>query len=83
MHLIAIRTELAAQPDLVWAIYRAFTEAKEIPARQYRDGAAKQHMALMTPWFSELFAENQRLLGQDWWPYGVEANRKAVNIVGA
>jgi hypothetical protein len=39
----------------------------------------KQHMAVMTPWFSQLFAENQRLLGPDWWPYGVEANRTAVD----
>jgi hypothetical protein len=79
MHIVAIRTELLEQPGLAWAVYRAFTQAKEIPARRYRDGAAKQHMAVMTPWFSELFAENQCLLGQDWWPYGVEANRKAVD----
>jgi hypothetical protein len=42
-------------------------------------GAAKQHMAVMTPWFSELFAENRRLLGEDWWPYGLGANHKAVD----
>jgi 4,5-dihydroxyphthalate decarboxylase len=79
MHVIAIRKELARQPGLPWAVYRAFTEAKDIPMRQYRDGAAKQHMALMTPWFSELFAENRRLFGEDWWPYGVEANRTAID----
>lgn len=79
MHVIAVRKEIARQPDLVTEIYRAFTEAKEIPARRYRDGAAKQHMAVMTPWFSELFAENRRLLGEDWWPYGVAANRTAVD----
>jgi 4,5-dihydroxyphthalate decarboxylase len=79
MHVVAIRKETAAQPGLAWAVYRAFTEAKEITARRYRDGAAKQHMAVMTPWFSQLFAENQRLLGQDWWPYGVDANRTTVD----
>jgi hypothetical protein len=79
MHVVAVRKELMERPSTVRAIYRAFTEAKEIPARQYRTGALKQHMALMTPWFSDLFAENRRLLGEDWWPYGVEANRKAVD----
>jgi 4,5-dihydroxyphthalate decarboxylase len=79
MHVIAVHKELAAKPDVMTAIYRAFTEAKESAARQYRDGMAKQHMALMTPWFSELFAENRRLLGEDWWPYGVDANRTAVD----
>jgi hypothetical protein len=26
-----------------------------------------------------LFAENRALLGDDWWPYGLEGNRKAVD----
>jgi hypothetical protein len=33
----------------------------------------------MTPWFSELFAENLRLMSDDWWPYGVSRNRSAVD----
>ena len=79
MHVIAIRRELARRPGLVRALHRAFTEAKDIPMRQYREGATKQHMSLVTPWFSDLFAENLRLLGADWWPYGVAANRTAVD----
>lgn len=79
MHVIAIRRELAAQPGLVQAVYRAFSQAKEIVQQQYRDGAAKQHMAVITPWFSELLAENRALLGEDWWPYGLGANRTAVD----
>ena len=79
MHVVAIRRELAAEPGLVESVYRAFSQAKEIVQDQYRAGAAKQHMAVVTPWFSELFAENRELLGEDWWPYGLGANRKAVD----
>lgn len=79
MHIVAVRRELAEHPGLADAIFRGFSEAKEIVARQYSDGASKQHMAVMTPWFSELFAENRRLLGDDWWPYGLKKNRKAVD----
>jgi hypothetical protein len=79
MHVIAIRRELAAEPGLARSVYRAFSQAKEIVQAGYRDGAAKQHMAVVTPWFSELFAENRALLGEDWWPYGVAANRQAVD----
>ncbi len=79
MHAIAIRRELAGSPDLVRFLYRAFSQAKDLIQQQYRDGAAKQHMAVITPWFSELFAENRALLGEDWWPYGLAANRKAVD----
>ncbi|WP_234376884.1 4,5-dihydroxyphthalate decarboxylase [Streptomyces sp. TP-A0356] len=79
MHVIAVRSELLDQPEVLSAVYHAFTEAKELAARRYREGATKQHMAVMTPWFSELFAENRRLLGEDWWPYGLQANRRATD----
>jgi NMT1/THI5 like len=79
MHAVAIRRELAGQPGLVESVYRAFSQAKDIVQDQYRAGASKQHLAVITPWFSELFAENRALLGEDWWPYGLSANRKAVD----
>lgn len=79
MHVVAIRRELTTEPGLAQAIYRAFDQAKTIVQDQYRADAAKQHMSLVTPWFSALFAENRALLGEDWWPYGVGANRKAVD----
>jgi hypothetical protein len=46
---------------------------------QYRQGALKQHMSVMIPWFSQLFDENRHLFLHDWWSYGVEANRKAID----
>ncbi|MBF8191817.1 hypothetical protein ITP53_40275 [Nonomuraea sp. K274] len=80
MHVVAIRKDyLADHPEAARAIYDAFLQAKEAKATHYRAQASKQHMALMTPWFSELFAENLRTLGEDWWPYGVEKNRTAVD----
>jgi ABC-type nitrate/sulfonate/bicarbonate transport system substrate-binding protein len=79
MHVVAIRKEFVEEPGLVRAIYQAFCAAKDIVAQQYLDGASKQHMDVLTPWFSELFAENRRLMSDDWWPYGVEKNRKAID----
>ncbi len=38
-------------------------------------------MATMLPWFSKLVDEDRALLGQDWWPYGMEINRRAVDTV--
>lgn len=79
MHVVAIRRALTEEPGLVESVYQAFCRAKDIVQEHYRANAAKQHMAVITPWFSELFAENRALLGEDWWPYGVDANRTAVD----
>jgi hypothetical protein len=79
MHIVAVRKELADQTGLLQSVYRAFVEAKDLAQRKYLNDAAKQHMSLVTPWFSSLFEENRRLLGEDWWPYGHDANRKAVD----
>ncbi|MBW8794122.1 MAG: 4,5-dihydroxyphthalate decarboxylase [Streptomyces sp.] len=79
MHVVAVRRDLTHRTDLLQAVYRAFGEAKDLAERKYREDAAKQHMSLVTPWFSKLFEDNRRLLGEDWWPYGVAANRRAVD----
>jgi 4,5-dihydroxyphthalate decarboxylase len=79
MHIVAVRRELVDQTDLLTSVYRAFCEAKELAQDTYRRDALKQHMSLVTPWFSKHFEENRTLLGEDWWPYGLGANRKAVD----
>ncbi|TPW73164.1 4,5-dihydroxyphthalate decarboxylase [Schumannella sp. 10F1B-5-1] len=80
MHVVAIRKELVAEyPELPRALYDAYLAAKDATEAWYLDQASKQHMGVITPWFSAHFAENRRIFGDDWWPYGVERNRKAVD----
>lgn len=79
MHVIAVRPELVDDTDMLRSVYRAFVEAKELVQQQYRHGARKQHMEVLTPWFSSHFDENRKLLGEDWWPYGLAANRTAID----
>jgi 4,5-dihydroxyphthalate decarboxylase len=78
-HIVAVRKELARQTDLLQSVYRAFLEAKDLAERKFRSDAPKRHMSLVTPWFSSLFEANRRLLGEDWWSYGLGANRKAMD----
>jgi 4,5-dihydroxyphthalate decarboxylase len=80
MHTVVVRKELLAQhPGLAQIIYRGFCDAKDVAMERYRDGRVRQHMEVMIPWFSGLFDENCRQFPDDWWPYGFEANRKAVD----
>ncbi|MEW2518439.1 4,5-dihydroxyphthalate decarboxylase [Actinacidiphila alni] len=79
MHIIAVPRELATRADLMLALYRAFDQAKQLAQDTYRRGALKQHMGVITPWFSSHFEENLELLGDDWWPYGLAANRTVLD----
>ncbi len=39
------------------------------------------NMDTMLPWFSHLLEEDRTLLGEDWRPYGIAANRKTLDTV--
>ncbi|MEH2332426.1 hypothetical protein [Nostoc sp.] len=80
MHVVVVRKELASErPEIVKAVYKGFCDAKDAVQEQYKKGMIFNNMATMMPWFSKLVDEDRTLLGDDWWPYGVEANRKAVD----
>ena len=80
MHTVVLRRELLAQhPGLAKAIYQGFCEAKSAAMKRYETGMIFNNMDVMFPWFTHLIEEDRRLLGEDWWPYGVKANRTAVD----
>lgn len=76
MHVIAVRRSLLeAQPGLASAMYRAFDTAK---ALTIRDLEIEQAPKTMLPWAPAHLAETRRVLGHDFWPYGVDRNRVAL-----
>lgn len=82
MHVAVMKRELAERhPELVQAIYDGFCESKAAAMKTYVAGRPFNHMDIMFPWFSAHYDSVRRLLPDDWWPYGVEANRDAVDTV--
>ena len=80
MHAVAVKRELAQErPEMVRAVYDAFCAAKTAAERSLAEGMTFNNMAVMVPWLSQLLAENTALMGKDWWPYGVSANRPALD----
>jgi hypothetical protein len=80
MHTVVIRRDLLARhPEVARSVYEAFCEAKKVAVEQYRHGLIFNSMGTMIPWFNGLINEDRDLLGEDWWPYAVDANRKALN----
>ena len=82
MHTVVIRKDTLAQnPGLAKTIYKGFWDAKNAAVKEYEHGHIFNNMGTMFPWFSHLIEEDRAVLGNDWWPYGIEANRGAINAV--
>jgi len=78
MHMVSVKKELAGDADLMRAVYKGFLDAKQAMARKLRMGMTFNNMTMMIPWLSHLMQENIDTLGNDWWPYGIKANRPAI-----
>lgn len=73
MHTIAIRTEIVqANPWVPASLYKAFVQAKRIMERQIGEIVA---LTVSLPWVVAELEETKAVMGEDWWPYGLEANR--------
>ena len=76
MHVIVIKTEiLARHPWLAMNLYKAFDEAKRRSIERLSDiTASHAPLAWLAP-----YAERMRtLFGEDFWPYGLERNRRTL-----
>jgi 4,5-dihydroxyphthalate decarboxylase len=73
MHVVGIRRALVAQhPWLPVAVYKAFDAAKTLALERLADPSAPK---ASLPFLEEQIAAAQQLMGRDYWPYGVAANR--------
>ena len=73
MHVVAIRNDVvAANPDLPLAVYDAYVKARDLNYAFMNDlGWAMNAL----PWYAQELEETRALMGEDFWPYGIEANR--------
>lgn len=73
MHAVAVRKTLVAQhPELPRQLLEAFTAAKRM-ATDALDIAQAPKVTL--PWINDFVREVRALMGEDYWPYGLAANR--------
>lgn len=71
MHVVAVRRSLVERhPWLATNVFRAFVEAKQLAIH---DLEQTNFLRVTLPWI-DLDAIRE-LMGKDYWPYGVEANR--------
>jgi 4,5-dihydroxyphthalate decarboxylase len=76
MHLVGIRRSLVdAHSGLARALYDAFCRAKELAVAELENLQAPK---VTLPWAATELNRTRMLLGHDFWPYGLRANRAAL-----
>jgi 4,5-dihydroxyphthalate decarboxylase len=73
MHTVVLRRELYRQnPWIAQSLLKAFVAAQK---KTYEGFAQTAAWMAMLPWLVAHVEEARREMGEDWWPYGVDANR--------
>src|SRR5712691_3971302 len=76
MHTVVVRRDVYERDRWVaQSLVKALTEAKRACAATIYNTAA---LAYMLPWMNDEIESVRRLMGEDWWPYGLEPNRKTL-----
>jgi 4,5-dihydroxyphthalate decarboxylase len=79
MHAIGIRNEVAARhPWLPLSLLKAFRAAKAIALRDLQETAA---LKVSLPWAVKAAADARTLMGDDWWPYGVDSSSETLQAM--
>ena len=76
MHTVAIRREVyEANRWVAQSLYKAFVEAQRMTYQDLEETAA---LKTMLPWASAHVEDARREMGDDFWPYGLEKNRRTL-----
>ena len=76
MQILGERRELAEQhPRIPGAIYKAFVESKRLAIEHLADTSATK---ITMPFAEERLQESRDLMGEDYWSYGIAANRHTI-----
>jgi 4,5-dihydroxyphthalate decarboxylase len=76
MHLVGIhKRRVAENPWLADSVFKAFEAAK---AMAYAEVSYDNSPRATNPWMEAYTAQAKALMGDDFWPYGLDENRKTV-----
>ncbi|MDH3242270.1 MAG: 4,5-dihydroxyphthalate decarboxylase [Alphaproteobacteria bacterium] len=78
MHTVAMRRDVyEANPWLAQNLLKAFNQARDMSLARIFD---RQTSRFMVPWFVDFAEAQKELLGADFFPYGLEENRKTLEV---
>lgn len=78
MHAVAIRNDLAEQyPWLPRAVFEAYSESKSLAYAKMRKNVFFETL----PWYAQELESTQRIMGKNFFPYGIAPNRKTLETL--
>jgi 4,5-dihydroxyphthalate decarboxylase len=79
MHGVLVRKALVdGEPGLARKIFTAFGKAKALAEAELQGAATAK---IMLPWFANEAQATRELMGDDFWPYGLERNRSGIETL--
>jgi 4,5-dihydroxyphthalate decarboxylase len=79
MHVVAIRTDsIKANPGLPKAVFELYSKARQ---KAYANLETTTSLKVTLPWVTQEYEDARKLMGKNYWPYGIEANSKKLEAV--
>ena len=79
MHSVAVRKDvLQANPWLTIALFHAYSQSKQLTYDSIKQSAWYN---TSLPWVAQEAEETRKLMGDNYWPYGIAPNLKALNAL--
>ncbi|MEP4076295.1 ABC transporter substrate-binding protein [Haloferula sp.] len=79
MHAVAVRKKsLEKHPELPNALFKAYCASKQIAYKQINEMAWAYNSL---PWLAQEMEDTRKLMGDNYWPYGIEPNRKTLEAI--
>lgn len=80
MHIVGIRKALHEQhPWLAANVYKAFARAKELALADLQHAG---RLSVTLPWVVAEYQATKALMGDDYWSYGIAANKRELEALG-
>jgi len=78
MHAVAVRNDIIDKhPWLPEAVFNAYAQAKQVRYDEMQMGWVLGTL----PWYGQELEETRAVMGENFWPYGIEDNLKTLNAL--
>ncbi|MGA0394979.1 MAG: ABC transporter substrate-binding protein [Rhodospirillales bacterium] len=79
MHTVVIKKSVAEEnPELAVNLFNALVEAKQQTYKRLQTLADLPAIKITLPWYPAELARTKSIMGEDYWAYGIEKNRNAI-----